>query len=524
MSAVATSADLQRTMALSCPGWPLTAAGLDSVPAAILEANRVVVASPAARAQGVRRGQRRREAQRHCSSLTMAEADPARDAREFEPVLGTLGEFVARFEIVEPGLCVFAAKGPARYFGGEDRLCSRLRAAVVQAKTPGKVDARVGVADGIFAARRASAAGEHGIVVADGQTPKFLAPQPVGVLGRDELCDLLVRLGLHTLGDFAALPAESVRDRFGTDGLAAHRLASGRDTRLLVACDPPPELSCATEIDPPADRAETAAFSARALASEFVARLHALGSICTSLAIVAESDHGEECLRIWRNDDGLDEAAVVDRVRWQLEGWTASSNRPTAGIAMLRFVPEQVRHDTGRQLGFWGGSSEHDERAARGFARVQGMLGSDAVQTAVPAGGRNPNDWVRLVPWGGSRPGVPPEPKPSERRVWPGRIPRPAPSVVHDPPRPAFVVALGGEPVRVGADGGLLGEPAELSLDGRSFRGVVSWSAPWPLDERWWDSSGHDRRVRMQVVTADGTAHLLSYSAAGAWALDATYD
>ena len=52
---------------------------------------------------------------------------------------------------------------------------------------------------------RSSPPGRHLIVPAGG-TPAFLAPLPVGLLDRPELTELLDRLGIRTLGEFAALP------------------------------------------------------------------------------------------------------------------------------------------------------------------------------------------------------------------------------------------------------------------------------------------------------------------------------
>ena len=80
---------------LWCPDWPVLAAALvDGVdahrPVAVLHANRVVVCSPAARAEGVRRGLRKREAQARCPHLVVVEHDPGRDARAFEPVVAAV--------------------------------------------------------------------------------------------------------------------------------------------------------------------------------------------------------------------------------------------------------------------------------------------------------------------------------------------------------------------------------------------------------------------------------------------------
>jgi protein ImuB len=52
---------------------------------------------------------------------------------------------------------------------------------------------------------------------------------------------------------------------------------------------------------------------------------------------------------------------------------------------------------------------------------------------------------------------------------------------------------------------------------------VTAWGGPWGLDERWWDPSSRRRRARLQVVAADGRAHLLS-AEQGRWWVEATYD
>src|SRR5690349_9930128 len=110
---------------LWCPDWPVTAVGLaDGVdthgPVAVLFANRVLACSPAARAEGVRRGLRKREAQGRCPQLTVVEHDPGRDARAYEPVVAAVEELAPGVEAVRPGVCALAARGPAAYFGGEE--------------------------------------------------------------------------------------------------------------------------------------------------------------------------------------------------------------------------------------------------------------------------------------------------------------------------------------------------------------------------------------------------------------------
>ncbi|MGH9295602.1 MAG: DNA polymerase Y family protein, partial [Acidimicrobiales bacterium] len=94
-----------RTLVVHCPDWPVVAAGLADRPAAVLWAGRVVAASPAARAEGVRPGQRRREAEAACPALVIAERDVPREVGAFEKVVATVGEFAPRVEVTSPGVC-----------------------------------------------------------------------------------------------------------------------------------------------------------------------------------------------------------------------------------------------------------------------------------------------------------------------------------------------------------------------------------------------------------------------------------
>ncbi|MEV6489731.1 DNA polymerase Y family protein, partial [Actinoplanes sp. NPDC051633] len=222
-----------------CPDWPVIAAEIvDGVPAAgpvaVLHANRVVACSEAARLEGVRRGLRRREAQGRCSRLVVVDHDPGRDARAFEPVVTAIEEVAAGVEVIRPGACALAARGPARYFGGEEAAAERIVEQVAQAC---EVESQAGIAEGVFAAGLAA---RDGRIVAPGRTREFLAGVTVEALERPELTDLLRRLGVKTLGDFAALPPSDVLTRFGFDGALAHRLAAGFDHRPLAVRRPPP--------------------------------------------------------------------------------------------------------------------------------------------------------------------------------------------------------------------------------------------------------------------------------------------
>ncbi|QYN34994.1 DNA polymerase Y family protein [Pseudonocardia sp. DSM 110487] len=414
-------AGVTRVLALWSPDWPVTAAAMAAhvpphLPAAVVVANRVLACSAVARAQGVRRGLRRREAQARCPDLAVLARDPDRDARAFEPVVAAVEELAPGVEVVRPGLVALTAQGPAGWFGGEQEAAEAL-VDHVAARTG--VESQVGVADGLFAAVLAA---RRALAVAPGDTPAFLAPLGVEELDREpdvdrsELVGLLRRLGLRSLGAFAVLDAEDVASRFGADAVHCHRLARGLDPRPPVRRAPPEELAVEIELDPPVDRVDAAAFAARGLAERLHRTLASHGLSCTRLGVAAHTVGGEELHRIWRCAEPLTPAGTVDRVRWQLDAWLTRRRRSgdlpdeagDGAVARLRLVPEETVTAGALQLGLWGDVGESDERAGRALVRVQALLGPESVVTAVLVGGRDPAEQVRLVPWGDDR-GVGPD-------------------------------------------------------------------------------------------------------------------
>lgn len=512
-----------RTLLVQCPDWSVTAAGMAGVegvspraPVAVLRANRVVERSPAAAAEGVAPGLRRREAQSRCPRLVLVDHDPGRDARAFEPVVAAIEQVVAGVEVVRPGVCALAAPGPARYFGGEERAAEQI---VEQIAQECGVEAQAGIADGVFAAELAARAGR---IVAPGRTPAFLSGVDIGALARPELTSRLRRLGIRTLGDFAALPAGDVLTRFGFDAAFAHRLAGGADERPLAIRRPPPELAVADEYEDPIDRVDIAAFAARTLAERLHKRLAGHGLACTRLGIEAVTAGGQELYRTWRHDGLLTAAAITDRVRWQLEGWLAGAPdatgpaRPDSGIRRMRLVPEGVLAALDLQPGLWGAAGADSERAHRALHRVQGLLGPGSVLTPVLAGGRSLVDQVRLIPWGEERPAA-------SHAPWPGRLPAPAPATVLAAPLAAAVHDDQGRPVVASDRLAVSGPLAWLVTAGSPPAAVAGWAGPWPVTERWWAPDGPPPTARFQVRLTDGRAFLLALTG-NRWTVEAEYD
>ncbi|HWC36687.1 MAG TPA: DNA polymerase Y family protein [Mycobacteriales bacterium] len=519
---------LPRIATVWCPDWPVVAAcetagiALPETAVAVLGANHVVACSGSARGLGIRRGMRKREAQARCPELVVLPRDEVAEARCFEPAIRAVEAVVAGVEVVRPGLLALAARGPARHLGGEQALVTRLQEAVSWTVA----DVAVGIADGAFAAEQAA---RRAAVVPAGESASFLADLPVGTLdafGDSALVDVLRRLGIWTLGGFAALPARDVAARFGPTGAWAHRQAGGRDHRPVTVREPPVDCSVTVELEPPVDRVDVVAFSARGAVETFIANLSARSLACACVELEVVSEIGERAARRWRATGVLSASDVIDRIRWQIEGWLHvrdGTSRVTAAIARLRIVPIETVPTGTHQQALWGGDGEAGERARRAIARVQTMLGFDGVVQPVVVGGRGPAQRTQLIPWGEERA---PSRRPDE--PWPGRLPSPAPSVLLDPPAPIELLDAGGRAVVVGERGALLRPPRRLGLRRKPAVEVTSWAGPWPADERWWDPASAVRVARMQLVDAAGRAYLVAGAMAASdeprWVLEGIYD
>ncbi|MFI5777261.1 DNA polymerase Y family protein [Nocardia sp. NPDC051570] len=577
-----------RVVAVWCPDWPAIAAGAvgdvpPTRPVVVLRANRVVACSAVARSAGVRRGSKRREAQARCPDMYVAQADPDRDARLFEPVVAAVDATVPGVEVLRPGLLVLSAGGATRFFGSEEAAAERL----VDAVAAVGVECQVGIADelstAVIAARRAA-------IVPSGTGARFLAPLPVAELAREPalapperegLVDLLHRLGLRRIGDFAALAPTEVASRFDADAIRAHRCARAEPERPPSTRPPAPDLTVEYPCDPPIDRVDAAAFAGRLLATHLHDRLSAAGVACTRLAVVAETAAGEQLSRIWRCAEPLTPEGTADRIRWQLDGWLthraltatthdpdsaygriygrASPDRdppasdrtkplsaeknpprkgfgptemivesrrrsrggvgPNAPIVALRLEPVEVVAAGALQLGLWGGVGEEQERARRALVRVQGLLGGEAVRIGVLSGGRGPAERVTLVALGDE-----PVPATDPESPWPGRLPQPAPAVVLVNHPEVALEDGDGAGVWITERGLFTAEPVRLRWGGKQWT-VTGWAGPWLLDERWWS---HDRTgeyaIRAQIMLDDQFRVLLLLGYDDIWHVEGLYE
>ncbi len=561
-----------RRAVLWVPDWPVVAAlseaGLTAdLPAAVLHGRGVSAVSAAARAAGVRRGMRKRLAQSRCPELVVLAQEEGRDARAFEAVAAAAEQVVPGMEIARPGLLLIPSAGAARFHGGEETLAEALVTAV--AEYAGH-ECAVGMADGLLAAivaARASVMVPPGrlALVPAGASAEYLAPLPVDTLalaatdrtqraGVEDLVQVLMRLGLVTLGDFTALPSADVLARFGAQGMWARRMALGEDVAPPVLRRQESDIVAEFVFDEPAQRVEQLTEVAAQLAQDLDAALLAAGVRCGKVCISARTERGQTLERIWHTDVGSRAGGfarhMADRVRWQLEGWlsgTATGPEPSP-LSALSITAQDVVALGSEQAYLWGGFSGTDARAHRTVEQLQSLLGLEGVLAVQEQGGRSPRDRALTRAWGQEQPSrdlAPP---------WPGQIPDPAPATVLAVAQEIRVLDAGGSPVHIDRRLGMSAPPTWVCLQAdpkdpvaramqrhpssggatdqtglvwHSPQPVDSWAGPWAVAQRWWAEDA-SRKAYLQVALRGaerdtGQALLVAFES-GRWMLEAIYD
>lgn len=499
------------------PDWPLRAAlgaAPPHPPTALVHGNVITACTDSARAHGVRVGQRRRLAQGRLPALRMLPHDTAQDERAFRPVLRLIEAHAPGVHLLRPGLAALRSRGISRYHGSEEQAAAALRQILGEAGYP---EVRIGVADGAFTAELAArGSGDEGwAVIPPGDAESFLAPLPLEVLGEPELAELLRRLGVGTLGGFAALDALSVRERFGEQGARLHALARGADSRPLTPRAPDPQLSRRVEFETPLGQSDQIAFAVRQTADAVMLALADASLVCTEVRIDLTDDDGAVTSRTWLHPTCFDAPDLVDRVRWQLEslappasdsGQDSGAAHAFRGIVGVRIAPVAVDDAAHHQPGLFGSGT--DERLHHAVSRVQTMLGHAGVTTASVSGGRMLADRQLLTPWG-ERPVVERDPG----RPWPGNLPDPLPAEVFTPMRPVRVTGADGAVISVDARGALSCPPA-LVDDSE----VIGWAGPWPVHEHRWDAARARSGERFQLLDRQHRAWLVFHSGGSWWA------
>ena len=467
-------------------------------PIAVVTANRVVACSHAARAAGVRRGLRRREAQARCPELSCCPATrrPRRASSSRWSPRSSRSRPASRSP--GPGLAAIGVRGPTRYFGGETGVLHALSRAVAGTSLGRR--------------RRADRHRRRCLRRRAGRPARRDRRPPAGRRSSWPTCrsrrstrpatspliDLLRRLGIRTLGAFAALPARDVLARFGPDGRVGapagrrtRRPAGGRAAAAgRVHRHPRPRAA-----GRPGRHRRVLRPRRRRAVRRRPRRARAGLHLPRTAGAVRE-----------RRGDGAPLAARrgARPGRTSSTGCAGSSRAgcpgrtgPPAASARLRLVPIETVPTGAHQQALWGGVGRGGRagapRAGPGADPARARLGARPGARRRP----RPGQRTRLVPWGD---------EPVPRALAGAAVAGPAAGArAVGAARPAASGAGARRDGRTGR-GHRARRDAGAARAVRDRRGekpvaITSWAGPWPVDERWWNADGGAAAsCRCQVV------------------------
>ncbi|MGY1746223.1 DNA polymerase IV [Blastococcus sp. SYSU D00695] len=223
------------------------------------QGNRGVVTSATyeARRYGVHAAMPTARALRLCPTATVLPGDLALYAEVSRSVMALFRSVTPLVEPLSLDEAFLDVSGAGRRLGDAAEIGEYLRARVFDEQG---ITCSVGVAGTKFVAKLASTRAKPDglLVVRPAEVMDFLHPLPVGALwgvgAKTE--EVLLRLGLRTVGDLAHVPARTLQRAVGqAAGAHLHELAWGRDPRRVVPDEPERstghEETFGTDVDDP---------------------------------------------------------------------------------------------------------------------------------------------------------------------------------------------------------------------------------------------------------------------------------
>ena len=499
------------------PGWqfaPFAELAPEAL-AAVVSANKIVTATPAAARLGILPGQSVRWARSLCPKLL--EIPPSvRLGQTFEPILVAAETIMAGVLAYRPGLFFAPAKGAAKWHGGEDQLCLALTEAIAEASG---AECRVGVATGVLAS---IVAAREQTIVPEGAEGEFLAPRPlteaVWARGKEveKSVQLLMKLGISTLGELAAIKRSVVGARFGKAGLTLHDLASGKDVGWSPVPRSEASISVTVPCEEPAASYSQAALAVRICVLRFLRTLSQKSLTCARVKICASTTAGKEISRNWILDPGWGEEDLTDRVKWQLEAW-ATTRAESGMLQSVSLQTEDLFSLTAGQAKLWNSGGKNFASAKAAAQRIQALLGPRGATKPTVQGGFDPRSQVSLIPVGEEV-----EQKADPDRPWEGKLVGSAPAWVLETPQLLTLVDSEGRGIEVSSRLALSGVPAKARWGSNSLE-IADFLGPYVVLDKWWASCG-ERSPRLYLRLRGAGTDMLAVWLHGRWWVDGFWE
>lgn len=318
---------------------------------------------------------------------------------------------------------------------------------------------------------------------------------PVEVLAVDtKTADRLHLLGVHTLGDVAALPHGPFVRRFGKAAAQWHDRARGIDPTPFRPRAHELHIDAAAYGEGSADQAEQVLFALRVLAERVCNDLQRAGRAAGIVHLTFECENGD----VHELDAGFSEPAadariILDVVRVKLEG--LQFNAPVSGLRM-----QVVRlEDRGAPATLFAQNEPDPQAVALALARLQAVTG------AVPHCARTRRATCL-----------------EERFVYDPFVPRPAAAAQRSPSTTAMAPQMRLLVVREIGVNVRGNTPVRVCLhEGHYYQRVVECAGPWRVDDGWFDTP--IERDEYDVLLEDGMLCRI-YRQGTHWYLRGAYD
>jgi protein ImuB len=210
--------------------------------------------------------------------------------------------------------------------------------------------------------------------------------------------DAVAKLGVKTLGEYLALPALQLQERYGTEARASHKLASDAVVQPLRPQLPQPPPHACRDLEPADDNRERLLFVLRGLLGgllrEVAVRRQSVAGLLLTLHLevprqdLARDSNGEALARpvlarllhevLQPAEPTLQEAQLTDLLRLRLEQLVL-----VAGVERLELTLQTVPASAD-QLRLWQLAGKRNlDAATAALARVRAAFGPQAVLQAV---------------------------------------------------------------------------------------------------------------------------------------------
>jgi hypothetical protein len=192
---------------------------------------RVALCSSEAEKYDIKIGMRLTQARANCAELLYREYDHSVYLIAQRELVSSLVAYSPRVSVLKdersfPNICAFLLDAEGlKHMGGESCFA---RGVLRFVSKQGFTEGNIGIADSAFAASVAAQGKQRWHAVPTGADHQFLFQLPISFLPVGvELKEMFGCLGIKSMGQLTALPADEIAERFGTDGIKAYELSCG---------------------------------------------------------------------------------------------------------------------------------------------------------------------------------------------------------------------------------------------------------------------------------------------------------